>query len=241
MVEDLVEIEYPTRKEKCKACNLRENCSQIVKGMGPLDADVIFIGDCPDKYADKHNEPFSEGSPHGDALDWVLEESGLKIDQVRMTYAVGCRPKPDHGLELPPPIPSVEVCRHWIFMEIDLITKKRKEKGKSNPAVIGIGTTAAYSLLNCHPGTPAGDLAGMWYENTRFFPEHNLFFLQSFNTLKPTEDKKISRLVEIDWKEHICQLIRGLHMMEFIPEPTSEEYKRFQKIKQEKLPNPFAE
>ncbi|APE96396.1 uracil-DNA glycosylase [Halodesulfurarchaeum formicicum] len=75
----------------CKRCaDLVESRSQIVNGVGPGDADLLFVGEAPGEQEDIEGEPFVGRS--GEILDSVLAEYGLDRETVRITNAVKCRP-----------------------------------------------------------------------------------------------------------------------------------------------------
>ena len=74
--------------ERCPA--LVESRSQIVNGVGPADADLVFLGEAPGQREDEGGEPFVGRS--GDVLDEALHEAGIDRGDVRITNCVRCRP-----------------------------------------------------------------------------------------------------------------------------------------------------
>lgn len=86
--EDLEE-----RKEKirnCTNCRLSENRKNAVPGNGPLDADIMLIGEGPGKNEDEQGKPFVGKA--GEKLAKCLEEAGLSREDVFITNVVKCRP-----------------------------------------------------------------------------------------------------------------------------------------------------
>lgn len=77
--------------EKCS--NLVDSRSQIVNGVGPLDANIVMIGEAPGETEDETGKPFMGRS--GDVLDDELESNGINRDNIRITNVVRCRP-PDN-------------------------------------------------------------------------------------------------------------------------------------------------
>ena len=77
--------------ERCPA--LVESRSRIVDGVGPTDADLLFVGEGPGATEDEEGEPFVGRS--GDVLDEALRDAGLARADVRITNCVRCRP-PDN-------------------------------------------------------------------------------------------------------------------------------------------------
>jgi DNA polymerase len=78
----------------CEACpDLCESRSRIVNGVGPDDADLVFVGEAPGANEDEEGEPFVGRS--GDVLTDALRDRGLARRDVRITNCVRCRP-PDN-------------------------------------------------------------------------------------------------------------------------------------------------
>jgi DNA polymerase len=100
----------------CERCpELCESRSQIVNGVGPEDADVLFIGEGPGAQEDEQGEPFVGRS--GDVLTTELRNVGLDRDTVRITNCVRCRPPNNRD----PHKEELENCREYLEREIDLI------------------------------------------------------------------------------------------------------------------------
>jgi DNA polymerase len=74
--------------ERCPA--LCESRSRIVNGVGPDDADLLFVGEAPGGNEDAQGEPFVGRS--GSVLDDGLRAVGLERSAVRITNCARCRP-----------------------------------------------------------------------------------------------------------------------------------------------------
>jgi DNA polymerase len=99
--------------EACARCgDLVDSRSRIVNGVGPLDADILFVGEAPGEQEDAQGEPFVGRS--GDILDEVLADYGLARDAVRITNCVKCRP-PDNR---DPTKTELANCRGYLDREI---------------------------------------------------------------------------------------------------------------------------
>ena len=96
--------------ERCPA--LVDSRSQIVDGVGPADADLLFVGEAPGANEDEQGEPFVGRS--GDVLDDGLREVGLARQDVRITNCVRCRP-PDNR---DPTADEQDNCRGYLDSEI---------------------------------------------------------------------------------------------------------------------------
>lgn len=96
--------------ERCPA--LVESRSRIVEGVGPTDADLLFVGEGPGANEDEQGEPFVGRS--GDVLDEALRDAGLARDDVRITNCVRCRPPENRD----PTTEELANCRGHLDAEI---------------------------------------------------------------------------------------------------------------------------
>jgi DNA polymerase len=99
----------------CRRCpELVESRSRIVNGVGPDDADVVFVGEGPGATEDEEGEPFVGRS--GSVLDEALAEAGLSRAGVRITNCVRCRPPENRD----PTTEELANCRG--FLESELVS-----------------------------------------------------------------------------------------------------------------------
>lgn len=73
--------------QKCGLCKTRKN---TVFGEGSLKADLMFIGEAPGRNEDEQARPFVGEA--GMLLDKLLEEAGLKREEVYIANVLKCRP-----------------------------------------------------------------------------------------------------------------------------------------------------
>jgi len=100
----------------CERCaTLVESRSRIVNGVGPEDADLLFVGEGPGQREDAEGEPFVGRS--GEVLNEVLRENGLARADVRITNCVRCRP-PDNR---DPTRQELANCWGYLEAEIGLV------------------------------------------------------------------------------------------------------------------------
>jgi uracil-DNA glycosylase family 4 len=117
--------------ERCPA--LVESRSRIVNGVGPDDADLLFVGEAPGQHEDEGGEPFVGRS--GDVLDDALAEAGFLREAVRITNCVRCRPPENRD----PHAEELANCRSYLEREIDRV----------DPAVVvTLGKVPAEHLLD---------------------------------------------------------------------------------------------
>jgi DNA polymerase len=101
---------------ECQRCPaLVESRSRIVNGVGPEDADLLFVGEGPGATEDEEGEPFVGRS--GSVLDDALRERGLDRRDVRITNCVRCRPPENRD----PTAEELDNCRGYLEREIELV------------------------------------------------------------------------------------------------------------------------
>jgi len=117
----------------CERCPDLVDCrSRIVNGVGPADADLLFVGEAPGQHEDEGGEPFVGRS--GDVLDDGLRDAGLDRGDVRITNCVRCRPLDNRD----PTDAELANCREYLETEIDRV----------DPAVVvTLGKVPAEHLL----------------------------------------------------------------------------------------------
>jgi uracil-DNA glycosylase len=99
----------------CTRCRLSQSRTQVVPGVGPADARIMFIGEAPGFYEDKQGEPFV--GPAGQLLNELLSQIGLERKDVYITNVVKCRPPQNRD----PQPDEIEACRDWLDQQIDSI------------------------------------------------------------------------------------------------------------------------
>ena len=102
-----------TACERCPA--LVESRSQIVNGVGPDDADLLFVGEAPGEREAAQGEPFVGRS--GAVLDEVLRDNGLARSDVRITNCIRCRPPGNRD----PTGEELGNCREYLEAEIEAV------------------------------------------------------------------------------------------------------------------------
>ena len=74
----------------CTRCGLCETRQNVVFGVGPRDADIMFIGEGPGEQEDLKGEPFV--GPAGKLLDDMLSIIDLSRENCYIANIVKCRP-----------------------------------------------------------------------------------------------------------------------------------------------------
>ncbi|MBB6646761.1 uracil-DNA glycosylase [Halobellus ruber] len=131
----------------CTRCpRLVESRSRIVNGVGPADAELVFVGEAPGANEDSEGEPFVGRS--GSVLDDALREAGLARSDVRITNCVRCRPPENRD----PTGEELDNCRGHLARELAAV----------DPAiVVSLGKVPSEHLLDRSVAvtSEAGDVA----------------------------------------------------------------------------------
>ncbi|HEX6030611.1 MAG TPA: uracil-DNA glycosylase [Tepidiformaceae bacterium] len=150
-IEDRAEVLYG-RIRACRLCPLAATRTNAVPGEGPLDAELMLIGEAPGMNEDKQGRPFVGAA--GQFLSELLAAAGLRREDVYICNVLKCRPPGNRD-----PLPSeIDACRDHLDEQIDLI----------DPLVIV--TLGRYSMAKFFPrqtisrihGQPK-EIAGAWY------------------------------------------------------------------------------
>ncbi len=122
----------------CRACPLWKNATRTVFGEGPAEADILFVGEQPGDREDRAGRPFV--GPAGLMLDKALVEAGVDRNRAYVTNAVKhfkFEPRGKLRLHKKPNASEINVCKRWLFGEIDILQPR---------LVVALGATAAQSL-----------------------------------------------------------------------------------------------
>jgi len=114
--EALAALEAEVRT--CTDCPLHRGRTHAVPGDGPIDAQIMFIGEAPGFHEDQQGIPFVGAA--GQFLNELLEEAGIDRDAVYITNVIKCRPPGNRD----PKIEEVEACKDYLDRQIELIDPK---------------------------------------------------------------------------------------------------------------------
>jgi DNA polymerase len=116
----------------CNACELAQNCTRKVPGVGDRQADLLIVGEGPGHDEDIRGEPFVGRS--GQLLDRMLAAIGFTREQVYITNIVKCRPPNNRD----PKQLEAQQCRAFLEAQIELIAPK---------VILSVGRVSAHNLL----------------------------------------------------------------------------------------------
>ena len=120
MEEDLEKIKKEVLScKKCPLCQERINHGyQSVIGEGNHQADIMLIGEAPGLNEAQTGRPFCGAA--GKILDELLEEIGIKREEVYITNILKCRPPENRN----PKKEEIESCTPYLDRQIEIIEPK---------------------------------------------------------------------------------------------------------------------
>jgi len=102
----------------CTRCPLHETRNKAVPGEGPVDAQIMFIGEGPGFHEDQSGRPFVGAA--GNFLNELLGSVGMKREDVFICNVIKCRPP---GNRDPEP-GEIDACRAYLDRQIEQINPK---------------------------------------------------------------------------------------------------------------------
>ena len=103
---------------QCSQCSLSSTRNHVVFGVGPQDAEVLFVGEGPGQQEDLQGEPFVGAA--GKLLDEMLSIVGLGRHNCYITNIVKCRPPQNRD-----PAPDEQnACIGWLRSQTKLLNPK---------------------------------------------------------------------------------------------------------------------
>jgi DNA polymerase len=136
------------RVRGCMRCpELAATRTQTVFGVGPIGAELVFVGEAPGADEDRQGEPFVGAA--GQMLNRIIAGCGLKREEIFICNILRCRPP---GNRQPKPEEAAN-CREYLDASIDLVQPK---------VICCWGAVAAQNLLQTKIGITK--LRGRFYE-----------------------------------------------------------------------------
>lgn len=131
----------------CRRCPLCETRNNVVFGVGPENAEVLFIGEGPGEQEDLKGEPFVGRG--GKLLDDMLELIDLDRTKLYIANMVKCRPPKNRD-----PLETEQMaCAEWLRRQIDLLQPK---------LIVCLGRISAMKFIK--PDFRITKEHGQWFE-----------------------------------------------------------------------------
>lgn len=129
----------------CTSCPLSQTRHNVVFGVGPRDAEVMFVGEGPGENEDLQGEPFVGAA--GKFLDEMLSIIDLGRENCYITNIVKCRPPKNRD----PQAEEQDACIPYLNDQIQLVQPK---------IIVCLGRIAAARLI--HDGYRITREHGTW-------------------------------------------------------------------------------
>lgn len=102
----------------CKKCPLFHSRKNAVPGEGPVNADIMLIGEGPGFHENEQGRPFVGSA--GKLLDDLLQKGGFNRENVYITNVVKCRPPGNRD-----PLPEeLAACSEYLDRQVNAIDPK---------------------------------------------------------------------------------------------------------------------
>lgn len=169
----------------CTQCRLGFSRRKAVPGEGPLDAELLWVGEAPGAAEDATGHPFIGAS--GRFLRQQMEAVGLVPEAMYITNVVKCRPPENRQ----PRADEIAICTGlYLVRQMELVSPR---------AVVALGATAAGAIL-------AGKIK-MTQEHGTWHQDYNLTEqgLPAFVTYHPAAALRSER-----WRDELRADLRRL-------------------------------
>jgi uracil-DNA glycosylase family 4 len=131
----------------CTRCRLHKGRTNLVFGVGNVNADLMFVGEGPGADEDAKGEPFVGRA--GQLLNNMISAMGIKREDVYIANVVKCRPPSNRT----PEKDECDTCSPFLMRQIDVIKPK---------VIVALGAVAAKNLLAVNDSM--ANLRGRWYD-----------------------------------------------------------------------------
>ncbi|HET9839590.1 MAG TPA: uracil-DNA glycosylase [Candidatus Angelobacter sp.] len=131
----------------CTRCRLHKGRTNLVFGVGNVNAELMFVGEGPGADEDAQGEPFVGRA--GQLLNNMIVAMGLKREDVYIANVVKCRPPGNRT----PEKDECDTCSPFLMRQIEVIKPK---------VIVALGAVAAKNLLAVNDSM--ANLRGRWYD-----------------------------------------------------------------------------
>jgi uracil-DNA glycosylase len=131
----------------CTRCRLYKGRTNLVFGVGNVNAELMFIGEGPGADEDAKGEPFVGRA--GQLLNNMISAMGIKREDVYIANVVKCRPPSNRT----PEKDECDTCSPFLMRQIDVVKHK---------VIVALGAVAAKNLLAVSDSM--ANLRGRWYD-----------------------------------------------------------------------------
>lgn len=144
----------------CCRCDLCYGRTHVVFGDGSAPARLMIVGEGPGADEDKQAKPFVGRA--GKLLNQLLEEAGLRREDIWVTNIVRCRPTTKQGETIrnrDPNSTEIKACNIWMNQEYRFVSPE---------FVVCLGGVPAQALIS--RGFKIGEGRGKWHTGRNDIP-----------------------------------------------------------------------
>ncbi|MGB8356152.1 MAG: uracil-DNA glycosylase [Chthoniobacteraceae bacterium] len=136
-----------------KCAHLVKSRTQVVFGVGNIDAELMFVGEAPGADEDLQGEPFVGKA--GQLLTKIIETMGFSRDTVYIGNVLKCRPDmpPGESGNRKPRPDEMATCLPYLIEQIEIIQPR---------VMVALGATAMQGLIDAT--APMNQLRGRWHD-----------------------------------------------------------------------------
>ena len=166
---------------RCTRCLLHRGRTKAVPGVGPSNAEIMFIGEAPGFHEDQQGLPFVGAA--GNFLDELLESIGLKREEVFIANVIKCRPPGNRD-----PLPEeIESCKSHLDRQIELIQPKL------------VVTLGRFSMARAFPKARISRIHGQPRKigGVIYYPMYHPAAALHQPSLRPTVEEDMRRIPEL--------------------------------------------
>lgn len=131
----------------CTRCRLHKGRTNLVFGVGNMNAEIMFVGEGPGADEDEQGEPFVGRA--GQLLNNMISAMGIRRQDVYIANIVKCRPPGNRT----PERDECDTCSPFLLRQIKVIQPK---------VIVALGAVAAKNLLAVNDSM--ANLRGRWYD-----------------------------------------------------------------------------
>lgn len=129
--------------QACVRCpRLAERVAVLSRANGSLTPRVVFVAEAPGRRGGDRTRVPMQGDASGRHFRWLMEQAGLRLDEVFITNAALCNPRKATGANDKPTSAEIANCSGFLRRQLDLLRPE---------LVVSVGATALDALNRLEP------------------------------------------------------------------------------------------
>jgi DNA polymerase len=129
--------------QACARCpRLAERVAVLSQANGSLTPRVVFVAEAPGRRGGDRTRVPMQGDASGRHFRWLMEQAGLRLEDVFITNAALCNPRKATGANDRPTAAEIANCSGFLRRQLDLLRPE---------LVVSVGATALDALNRLEP------------------------------------------------------------------------------------------